>query len=187
MWGSALSWAISMPQDICWSRNPMALLMLLHSPIKYFEFPSPHPPNVPVWAPAELAIYILLAAASYCLSGFSLLLLSFFSKVEEIRTHRILLWPASWYQFLRKDAWITNPEAGGDRFSLSCCLMALYPPPTLQENKGTLNPSLSSPLSLSRRGFHFTNSKQIPPTLQMRRNEMSLLMPPPGEESPKAT
>lgn len=86
----------------------------------------PHLPNVPVQAPAEFAIYILPAAAWCCASRAAVF--ASFTRVEEIRTHRILLLPAASYQLPRKDGRIANPALGrasANRFSCRSMLCIL--------------------------------------------------------------
>lgn len=166
----------------------MVLLILSHFPIKHGE--SPPPPTKCSYRGSSCVLpYIsFLQLPGVCLSGCRPLLHRNWGN-QNSRNPSLAGWLLS-VSSAEKNACTVNPEAraSGKQWQILLLFEALYPPPSLQENKGTLNSTLSSPLALSRRGCHFTKKKEIPPLtpLEMRRNEMSPLTPHTGEESPKA-
>lgn len=85
----------------------------------------PHPPNVPVQDPAEFCHIYPPSSCLVCASRAAGL--SSFTRVEEIRTHGLLLLLlVALCQLHRENGWTVNPEArasGNSGNSSSCCSM----------------------------------------------------------------
>lgn len=149
-------------------------------PIKHCEFPPPPTKCSCIGSSGVCHIYILPAAAWCCASQAAVL--TPFIRVEESRTHRILLLPAASNQLPRKDGWIANPVLGrASANRVSYCLMLHVLLLVCKRRKGQ-ELTLSSPMALSR---SVTENKESPPTQQTWRNEPSHSTY--WEESPKAS